>query len=87
MADVIAFVADGIATQNGMILIMADVIAIVSDEIATLSAVYCILFCKFGLFLKIRTIILSVVKLLPVYNMASPGLWKMLTFIILPSSK
>ena len=35
--------------------------------------------CKFGLFLKIRTIILSVVKLLPVYNMASSGLWKMLT--------
>ena len=39
--------------------------------------------CKFGLFLKIRTIILSVVKLSPVYNMASSGLWKMLTFIIL----
>ena len=39
--------------------------------------------CKFGLFLKIRTIILSVVKLSPVYNMAFSGLWKMLTFIIL----
>ena len=35
------------------------------------------------IFLNIRTNFVSVVKLLPVYNMASSGLWKMLTFIIL----
>ena len=33
--------------------------------------------------LKIRTNLVSVVKLSPVYNMASSGLWKMFTFIIL----
>ena len=39
--------------------------------------------CKWLIFLKIRTNFVSVVKLLPVYKMASSGLWKMLTFIIL----
>ena len=40
-------------------------------------------FCKGLISLKIRTNFVSVVKLLPVYNMASSGLWKMFTFIIL----
>ena len=44
MADVIATVADGIATQDGMILIMADVIAFVADGMATGSIAYLILF-------------------------------------------
>ena len=38
--------------------------------------------CRKGYFLKIRTIFLSVVRLSAVYNMASSGLWKMLTYII-----
>ena len=41
------------------------------------------LLCKGLISLKIRTNFVSVVKLLPVYNMASSGLWKMFTFIIL----
>ena len=41
-----------------------------------------IVWCRKGYFLKIRTIFFSVVKLLPVCNMASSGLWKMLTYII-----
>ena len=41
MANVIAIVTDGIATQDGMILIMADVIAFVADGMATGSTVYC----------------------------------------------
>ena len=39
--------------------------------------------CKGLISLKIRTNFVSVVKLLPVYNMASSGLWKMFIFIIL----
>ena len=42
-----------------------------------------IVWCKTLISLKIRTNFVSVVKLSPVYNMASSGLWKMLTFIIL----
>ena len=42
-----------------------------------------IIWCKALISLKIRTNFVSVVRLSPVYNMASSGLWKMLTFIIL----
>ena len=49
MADVNAIVADGMATLDGMVLIMADVVAFVADGIATRSTDYfiCLFFVKF----------------------------------------
>ena len=38
--------------------------------------------CKRWIFSRSEPIFISVVKLLPVYNMASSGLWKMFTYII-----
>ena len=44
MAYVVAIVADGMTTSDGMILIMVDVIAFVVDGMATGSIIYLILF-------------------------------------------
>ena len=42
-----------------------------------------IIWCKRWIFSRSEPIFISVVKLLPVFNMTSSGLWKMFTYIIL----